>query len=455
MLGIGGTRPDPSRSNEWRHSASATFFPSARPPAGRRPRKPRSTSQSRARLSLALLLYLFGIACVVTLAPFRFYIPSVIPSVADIRPIGGALDVVTSALLFVPLGFLFPLTRQGREPSPFVMGVLGLVTGAAIATAQLFDAERSMSIANMVATSIGAGLGGWLLRLVNRRIRESSRLTGRLSLELPLMALIYLLVPVLVAASLSSAGDPLQMISLVPLSLLGARLISAVQEHHFGPAGLFRQRAIAGIAAGWTLLGVFPVVIRHPLVGIGLVVLVALVAAHESSLPVIHTGALERRFEAQVLRSAVPYIAVYFATAILLPLANGMTAWHVGLGLTGSDNDLAQQMIRALEPITALVALGYVLAEARGRRELRFRKVAMRIAAQCACVAFAMEGSRGFQRDAGASATQLLLMIAASVVGAGLYHHQRERVRWILIRQRQPVRSRVRVHRSIIASSSD
>ncbi|HSS82759.1 MAG TPA: AMP-binding protein, partial [Reyranella sp.] len=32
--------------------------------------------------------------------------------------LGDSVDVVASALLFVPLGFLFPLTRRGEEPSP-------------------------------------------------------------------------------------------------------------------------------------------------------------------------------------------------------------------------------------------------------------------------------------------------------------------------------------------------
>jgi len=85
-----------------------------------------------------------------------------------------------------------------------------------------------------------------------------------------------------------------------------------------------------------------------------------------------------------------------------------------------------------LEPVASLTVLGYLLAEARGRRELSFKAIAARVAAECACVALAIEGSRGFQRGVGASGVQLVLMVAVGLLGAGIYHSQREHVRWIV-----------------------
>jgi hypothetical protein len=83
-----------------------------------------------------------------------------------------------------------------------------------------------------------------------------------------------------------------------------------------------------------------------------------------------------------------------------------------------------------------------VLAEARGRRELPFRAVALRIAAECAAVALVWEGSRAFQVGAGASVAQFVVMIVASLLGAAIYHHQREHIRWILIYERPGHRRR-------------
>jgi hypothetical protein len=237
------------------------------------------------------------------------------------------------------------------------------------------------------------------------------------------------------------------MISLLPLTLLGARLIAAVQEHHFGPGGVFRKPSIAVVAAGWTTLGVFPVILREPAMGGGLIVLVALAAALESSMPWVRgRGTKERRFEPAVLRSAIPYIAVYFAVVIFLPLSHGMTDWHFAKRFTLPTESAALQIIRVLEPIAALAMLGYVLAEARGRREMPFTATATRIAGECALIALTMEASRGFQREAGASAMQFTLMVGASLLGAGIYHHQRQRVRWILIHEDASARRTYKSH---------
>jgi hypothetical protein len=234
------------------------------------------------------------------------------------------------------------------------------------------------------------------------------------------------------------------MISLVPLTLLGARLMSAVQEHHFGPGRVFRERSIAVVAAGWATLGVFPVILRQPVIGGGIVALVALATAFESAIPWVR-GAQERRFEPAVLRSAVPYIAAYFAVVIFLPLSQGMSDWHLAVRSAPSLNP-ALDIIRALEPVAALAMLGYVLAEARGRREMAFSATATRIALECSLVALMIEASRGFQAVGGANVLEFCLMVAASLLGAGIYHHQRQRIRFILIHEDASARKTYKAH---------
>jgi hypothetical protein len=124
----------------------------------------------------------------------------------------------------------------------------------------------------------------------------------------------------------------------------------------------------------------------------------------------------------------------------------------MAIGLTGSSDDAVRQFLRSLEPVVGLALLGYILAEARGRRGLRFRQVATRIGVACACIALAFEGSRGFQRGAGASLAELVLMISASFVGVALYHSQRERIRRILIHRHSGARL---VMAPVLARESD
>ena len=357
----------------------------------------RSTSRSRARLSRILLFYWLGVVAVVILARFSFS--------------SQWLDLAARVLLFIPLGFLFPLTLQGRNPKPLPVLILGLLAGG-ISGIALSETEDLLLVS--VASGLGAGAGAYLLESANQRIANSGRLAGRLSLEIPLVALVYMLLPTLVAASLAASADPLTAISLIPLGLLGSRLIAAVYEHHFAPGGVFRHRSIVVVAAGWMTLGVFPLLFINPAVGGGLVALAALTTWRAAAIPAVHIDGAERRFEADTLRKSVPAVSAYFLLAIALPLSGGK-------GIT------------LLSPVTSLAMLGYVLAEARGRRELSFLKTAPRIAAECGGVALAMEVSRVLQAGAGFSVFRLVIVIAAGVLGAGIYHGQRERLQHILI----------------------
>ncbi|HEX3865478.1 MAG TPA: VanZ family protein [Gemmatimonadaceae bacterium] len=385
-------------------------------------------NESRTRLSLVLLLYFMGIVGVITLAPFRFVST---PDVSHVFMNGGWFDVVTNILLFLPLGFLYPLTRTSEDTSVLHVFLAGLLVSASIEMTQAFEPARYCALLDVITNAMGAAVGAVVMRAVTRRIRVNARLVGRLSLEIPLIGLIYLLLPLMLVVSLTAVDEPLRLIALVPLGFLGARLLSAVQRYHFGPPGAFTDRAMGMFGAGWMAIGTFPVVLHRPLIGVGLAVLVGLATWFESTLPAFAGG--ERRFETETLRSAAPYVIVYFALAAGLPLVGHVGGWHFVLGLAGSGGDPTDQMVRLLEPVASLTLLGYMLAEARGRRERPFRRMAFRLAIECACVAAISEGARGFQPELGASAVQFVLVVAAGLLGGAIYHKQRQHVRWILI----------------------
>ena len=384
-------------------------------------------SGTSARLSLVLLLYFLGIVAVITLAPFRFSVPRDM----NVMVTGDAFDIVANVLLFLPLGFLYPLTRPLEdEPSPVRVLLLGAVMSATIEGVQLFEVQRFSSVVDVVTNAVGAAIGALLLRAITRRIRVNAQLVGRLNLEIPLVGLVYLLVPLLLVASLSAVSQHVRIVTLIPLGMVGARLLSSLQRHHFGPAGLASVRTMTVVAGAWMVIGSFPVLIAYPVSGLSLVVMVMLMTWHETSRPSFHAS--ERRFEADALRSATPYIAVYFVAMVLFPLALGVAPWRWAIWLTGSGDNLTQQQLRLLEPVASLTVLGYLLAEARGRLELPFRQIIRRVSVECGLVALAIEISRGFQRETGASVSQFVLMLAASTLGAAIYHHQREHVQWIL-----------------------
>jgi len=382
---------------------------------------------TRARLSLVLLLYFLGIIITITLAPFRFVMPERIRVLYS----GEWFDVVANVLLFLPLGFLYPLTRtDAPETSPLRVLAFGALLSGAIELTQLFEPDRFTSTMDVATNAIGAALGAVLARSVTRRIRVNARFVGRLSLEIPLVGLIYVLIPLLLVASFLAKGDYLRMLALLPLGLMGARLFSSVQRHHFGPNGLAGSTAMILAASGWMILGSFPVALRYPLGGVALVGAVALVTWYETSRQ--PASPPDRRFESEALGSAAPYLVTYLLMVILLPLSAGVGPWHFEMALTGPRNDVDAQMLQRLEPVATSTVLGWILAEARGRRELPFSRIAGRVAMECACLALVIEASRGMQRGVGASGVQFMLIVLAGVFGAGMYHNQRAHVRWIL-----------------------
>jgi glycopeptide antibiotics resistance protein len=390
-------------------------------------------SPTRARLSFVLLLYFLGTILVMTLAPFHFEIPKSY----RVLYTGTAFDIFANVMLFIPLGFLYPLTRPSRdEVSPLRVVLVAALISGSIEIIQLFEIDRYTSVIDLITNATGAGLGAVIARLAARRISVNAKLVGRLSLEIPLIGLIYLMMPMLLVASMDAGTDSLRLIAVVPLAFVGARLISAVQRNHFGRSGLLSNGGAGIVAAVWALLGTFPLMLRHPYAGAALVLGAGMTTWWEASRRPLPDGP-DRRFEIEALRSAAPHIAAYVLAVILLPLASGVSpSFHFRMALTGANGDIDLQQIQLLVPVATTTVLGYLLAEARGRLEMRFWKITMRVVAECACVAVALEVSRGFQRGVGASGSQLILMLAAAVLGAGIYHNQREHVRWILANRR-------------------
>ncbi|HEX2205661.1 MAG TPA: VanZ family protein, partial [Longimicrobium sp.] len=243
-----------------------------------------------------LLLYYVGVVLVITLAPFRFAVPRQV----TVFYVGEPFDMVANVLLFVPLGFLHPLTRPHRLGSRVLeAALLGLLLSAAVEAAQLFEPGRYASVMDLAANAAGALAGALLQRAVARRIHVNARVVGRLALELPLMGLVYLLVPLLWLGSLAAREQALRLAPLLLLGLFGGRVLAALQRHRFGPAGVLGTRGVALAAGGWMALGVFPALVFHPFPAALLVATVAAVTAQEARRD--DEDPADRRFEARTL----------------------------------------------------------------------------------------------------------------------------------------------------------
>uniref|UniRef100_UPI0037C0D8C9 VanZ family protein n=1 Tax=Gemmatimonas sp. TaxID=1962908 RepID=UPI0037C0D8C9 len=176
--------------------------PSAAESSSRR-RFRRAADVTALRLGRAVLAYLGIVVGIITLAPFRF----------ESAPVHGLSfvwtwsDLVLNVLMFAPVGFVHQLTRpRGAAPDLSRVFLLGLAASGIIEVAQLFSPLRYPSLFDLATNSGGAVLGAAAYSRLSERLPGRAAVQ-RLALELPLMGLVYLLVPLCWLIGLGSEDE--------------------------------------------------------------------------------------------------------------------------------------------------------------------------------------------------------------------------------------------------------
>ena len=386
-------------------------------------------SDTGARLAFAVLTYVAVMIAVVTLLPFEF----AMPSKPRVMLFGGPTDLIANVGLFVPLGFLYAMMREKADVSPTRILLVAFAASAAIESIQLFEVTRYASVSDVLANGAGAYVGAVGQRRFSRRVVMDARTVGRLSLELPLMGLVYLLVPLLWLDGLAGIDAPMPLWPLLALGLFGASLLAAAQRHHFGPNQLLSRELMALAACGWFLLGAFPGL--APRASIVMFVMLAAVGAFVWARSADRSGAksINRRFESKALSEAAPFYAAYLLLLVAPVSGLGASSWRGAPGFAAIQGEWsAGTILHLVETIAAFTLLGYMLAELRGRREARFRQSVVHVGAWSAAVAFVAQVLEGFRASGAASGAAWVMLVAASVYGAWLYHLQRAHVRRLL-----------------------
>ena len=385
-----------------------------------------------ARLARAFLGYLLGVVVIVTLVPFDFGMPASfhLSWKADLA------DAVANVGMFIPLGFLAQLTLTVEDPLARRPLLLGLALSAAVEAAQLFLPSRFPSPFDVCTNGLGAWLGGLSAGALRRRIQVTPALIGALALELPLMGLVYLLVPLLWVSGLAATGEPHRLLLAGLLGLAGAQVLGAVYRHRLGPADALPLGRVALGAGAWFLVGAVAGLATAPLAVAGgsAVIAGATWVWGSERRP---ANALERRFEAETLRRVTPVLALYLLLQVSWPPWSALGSWHGSLGFghvwgaTGT-----REILRTLEHLAAFTVLGYAVAEARGRREGPFRSSLGALAGTGGAVAMGLEVLSAMHQGPGGSLLRAALATATAVYGGGIYHLQRSHIRWLLARGR-------------------
>ena len=385
-------------------------------------------AETGSRLATALLAWVAAIMAVVTLLPFQF----AIPTQPRVMLSGGLVDVLANVALFLPLGFLYGVARQDAGVPPHKIALVALAVSASIESIQVFEVTRYASLSDVVANGAGAYLGAGLQRLLSRRIAMDAKTVGRLSLELPLMGLVYLLIPLLWLDGLAGAESTTLLWPLLALGLFGASLLAAMQRHHFGPHHRLSRAMMAGAACAWFLLGAFPGLAARA--SIVLFVMLAAIGAFVWVRSADQTRArpINRRFESRALSEGAPFYAAYLLLLVAPTTAGLAPAWRWSFGFGTTEGLDSGTVLHIVETVAAFTLFGYMLAEFRGRLEARFRNGAPHIALWSGVVALAAQVLEGFRVDGEASALRWVVLVGASLYGSWIYHLQRAHVRRLL-----------------------
>lgn len=381
-----------------------------------------------ARLGTALLVYMLGVTLIVTLLPFHFVWPERWDVVAGDDP----YEMVVNMLLFVPLGFLYRMVLpRGLSATVLIVANAALIS-VAIEGLQLFDATRDTAVLDVAASSAGALMGVLAFDGIARSARLGGRVIGWLGLEIPLMGLVYLLVPLLWLNTLAARGEPLPTLATFLIGAFGATLLGGLQRHYFGPSRAAEPLRTAAFAAMWFVAGAFAMLPWRPFdLLAGAAVLAALCWWH-GRRPLVAAGA-NRRFEAPLLRAAASLYAAYLLVLIASPLLEGTGSWRGSFGFP----DIAPSRVeiaKLLELCAAFTLVGYTGAEIRGREVRRYRDSLPRLLAWGVALAVAAEAARGFDVH-GASLARGVLLTVACLYGGWLYYLQRAHVIYVVARQ--------------------
>ena len=385
------------------------------------------------RLGTAVLLYLGAAVAVITLAPFHF----------EPRPVQGltarwgAFDVVMNVAMFVPIGFVYALSRaRGRSGGYVSLGgalALGALLSGALELAQVFAPSRFPSVFDLIANTTGAGLGARLAGAATAAARSKGDAVATvraLSVDLPLMGLVYLMAPLVWLVALG-ADDVQRLWIAGPLAAAAAWILASVLVS-FEQVG---WRRVLMVTSAWLAVTLLPSAVQRtgPTVVVALLAVATAWARTAAPARLTHEtsdGRPTRRFEAATLRIVLPLFAVFAVLSAWTPLSPPADAWSGTLALVPRSEDLADPIIyRALEQIAAFAILGYAVAEYHGRARHRLGPLLVSVLLWTVPASAALQWIRGWHPDHGASGLLVAATTLAACGGGWLYVLQLEHVR--------------------------
>ena len=380
------------------------------------------SARTGARLTLALLGYFVLVTAVITLSPFDFSYRRFRVSLS-LAP----ADIVANIALFLPLGFLGRGLTDGTPRRGRRVVWIAAVCSLCIETSQLFLRRRYAGPIDVVSNTAGAWLGVFARDRIERWTLWHPRLVGRVGLDVPLVGVLYLLVPQLWLSSVGLIEDPRRSITTLLLGCAGSIVLVALHRHRWQSGVRVATHVVPPLAVLWFMTGALPAATASPVAFGAIGLTVAGLTAWMLRRP---ESSSEPRFEIATLRRFVPIFAVYLVVASLWPPFRRLTPWHGALLFENRLNGATVvDVLLLLEQVGGFTLLGYAVAEWRGRRELSLASDLPPLAVAAAVGALGLEAVQGVTSGPGASLLRAALATGGAAYGVAVYHLARQHVR--------------------------
>ncbi|GBC62025.1 hypothetical protein DENIS_2988 [Desulfonema ishimotonii] len=273
---------------------------------------------SYSALRYTLFAYTVCVVLLITLMPFNFDFH--IPRRIRFAWHGDLPDILSNIFLFIPLGFLYRLCfRQGRGRLCLQELMLGLLMSLAIEALQIFLPSRKPTVADVLTNGSGVWLGAQLDVLVMSRLNRD-HLVKLFALELPLMALICFLTPLLWISAYTTHIYPNRLVLILLLGLFGSGIWHSIFVHRLRPEGHLSEKKMLFMAVAWFFISSTPALINVPwhVAVMGALMMAALVLQMGWQIRWPPNSA-DRRFEVATLKRYLPLYAAYLFLLMLWP----------------------------------------------------------------------------------------------------------------------------------------
>ena len=314
-------------------------------------------------LGYALLAYFAFVVCLITLLPFRFHWSGTV----EIFLKWEWLDVILNVILFFPLGFLFRLTQQKEAGQERIRVLIyGFLGSGFLEIVQIFEIDRFSSPWDIMANSLGAWLGALFFDKVKNRLNR--HMVSRFALELPLMNLFYLLGPLLWINGLSTGKDTTHLYLAPFIGLFGACILASVWANTLKQGRVVSANLVAVVTGMWFLGSSLPGLIKNPIFifscGTGITLFVRVLVTVLRNF-----DEKERRFEFATLKWIWPIYLIYVFLLAFWPWIRPDLFWKVSVGFFVARHASGDEILRVVEYLLVFTLLGYMVAEARGRKK--------------------------------------------------------------------------------------